>query len=42
MREDIVDDHCITPKLGRPDCIDKHVANVVQDGEVESLNHSFD
>ena len=41
MREVIVDEHrimcSIRPELGCQVCFDKHAANLVHDGEVESL-----
>jgi len=41
MREVIVDEHCIMcsikPELESLVCIDKHTANLVHDGEVESF-----
>ena len=45
MREVIVDEHCIMcsirPELGCQVCIDKRAANLVHDGEVESLGQSI-
>jgi hypothetical protein len=45
MRELIVDEHrmmwSISPELGSQVCIDKHAANLVHDGEVESLGLSI-
>jgi len=44
FREVVIDDYCtmcsIKPDFGSQVCIDKHVANLVHDGEVESLSHS--
>jgi len=45
MRKVIIDAHCImcniSPELGNQVCIDKHAANLADDGEVESLIQSI-
>ena len=45
MREDVVDERCILcsirPELGSQGCIDKHAANLIHDGDVESLTQSI-
>ena len=45
MREVIVDEHyimcSIRPELGYQVCIDEHTANLIHDGEVESLGQSI-
>jgi hypothetical protein len=45
MREVILDENCITysvrPELESQVCIDKHAADLVHDGDVESLSQSI-